>query len=149
MEADLREKARSEVLKAMSDWTIRDMEWGVDDCMLSVANILVHLIGVDPASEVRGRYKTRLGAYRILGRGGTLQMAKSTAKSLGWRQIRPETAMPGDVGLISKLVKNRRGDVEVMAVAVVCRDAGWFVARAKRGFVAFPSGRVSHAWSID
>jgi hypothetical protein len=124
------------------------MVWGVDDCMLAVADVVRGLTGRDPARRFRGRYRTRRGAVRVLGRGGTLKAAIGSARALRWRRIAPGTAKPGDVGLAALTVKNARGRTVTAFAAMVCRAPGWFVGRNERGFTALPDSRVAFAWSI-
>ncbi|WP_418884763.1 DUF6950 family protein [Aeromonas dhakensis] len=44
----------------------RPFVWGEADCCLFTADACIAVAGVDPAASYRGRYKTELGAYRVL-----------------------------------------------------------------------------------
>lgn len=51
-------------------------EWGVYDCCLFVADCCEIVCGVDPAESYRGKYKTELGAKRLIKKNhGTLEDA--------------------------------------------------------------------------
>lgn len=41
-------------------------EWGVNDCCLFAADAILAMGGLDVAKDVRGRYKTAIGAHRIM-----------------------------------------------------------------------------------
>lgn len=149
MEAILRNKFEDAIKRAMIEWSRNELVWGIDDCMLAIANIYFDVIGIDPAKDYRGKYQTKLGAYRVLGKGGTLMSAKSCAKSMGWVKIDPLRANVGDAGLIPFLVIKKTGEERLNHAAAICRGSGWFVSRSKRGFVAVPSSKVTNAWSIQ
>ncbi|MDG9890554.1 DUF6950 family protein [Pseudomonas juntendi] len=44
----------------------RPFLWGEFDCCLFVADCAAAICGVDPAKEYRGRYKTEIGAKRVI-----------------------------------------------------------------------------------
>lgn len=50
----------------------RPFQWGTHDCALMAADIVLAMTGVDYAAEFRGRYRSALGAARLLKRGGGL-----------------------------------------------------------------------------
>lgn len=76
------------------------MRYGVDDCLLWVANIDRCVTGVDPAKAQRGTYRSRNGAIRIMGQRGTLGMMQAAARRCGWKPIKVYRARPGDRGLV-------------------------------------------------
>lgn len=47
--------------------------WGENDCALWVGSYIREVTGYDPASSLRGRYKTALGCMRLLKRHGGLE----------------------------------------------------------------------------
>lgn len=55
--------------RAMSE----PFEWGKNDCALWVSRYIEELTGFDPASNYRGSYTTKLGAFRILRKSGGLE----------------------------------------------------------------------------
>lgn len=131
------------VLAGMDRACERPMQWGVDDCALWVADILKEAFGRDFAAKFRGRYQSRRGAMRVLGRGGLLKAVRTAARSRRWKRIHPSGAKPGDVGLAWTLFEGK----PVLATAV-CRAPGWFVARNERGFSAVPADKVAVTWSV-
>lgn len=119
------------------------MQWGRDDCVLWCANIVREVCGYDPVPEIRGRYRSRRGALRLIGRRGLLRPMRATARWHKWARIDPRLAQPGDVGL----VRVQLSDGEIFAT-VICRARGWFVGRNERGFTAMRADRVAYAWSV-
>jgi hypothetical protein len=79
-----------------------DMRYGVDDCCLWVADIVMAHGGPDLAQPFRG-YASQLGAARKLRRyagGGLLEAAQKRAAELDLRIIR-HGWRDGDVGLVT------------------------------------------------
>ncbi len=73
--------------------------WGARDCLLWPADWVRLAVGRDPAAAFRGRYRTQLGAARILTRhGGLVALATRSMTAAGL----DETTEPrsGDVGLV-------------------------------------------------
>lgn len=122
------------------------MRWGVDDCMLAVADVVMEITGKDPAKPFRGRYTTKRGALRVMGRGGTLKAANDAARRLRWRGISPHSAGPGDVGLMLMKGEDMRGRQVTVYAAMICRAPGWFVGRNEAGFTGFPASKLVKAW---
>jgi hypothetical protein len=121
---------------ALLDWCARPVRYGIDDCCLAAANIYVEVLGVDPAAGWRGRYRTRRGAQRLLGKEGIIGTLATAAKEQGWRRIRPAAAMTGDLGIIRT--------AEGPAVAI--RYAGRWHNHVDYGFVAVEQAVI--AWSV-
>ncbi|MPT00937.1 MAG: hypothetical protein E2581_20910 [Pseudomonas sp.] len=60
-----------ETIQAASE---RPFLWGEFDCCLFVSDCSIAICGVDPAKEYRGRYKTEIGAKRVIAaRHGSLE----------------------------------------------------------------------------
>jgi hypothetical protein len=102
--------------------TAGEMRWGRDDCALWCANILNAALGYDGAARFRGRYRTRSGARRVLG-----------------RRIEPGAEQVGDIGILMQ------GD---LPVTVICRAPGWFVARSEQGWSAIPAKTIRVIWAV-
>jgi hypothetical protein len=69
-------------------------EWGVKDCALYVADLILSYTGIDYAEPFRGKYKTQIGAARALikyGHGGLEQWCNHNFES-----IPPKKARRGD-----------------------------------------------------
>lgn len=119
------------ILAAMDAAAARAAVWGKDDCVLWVADILAPVLGYDPVAAYRGRYKTKRGALRLLGRGGLSRALALIAAERSWRVTPPARANIGDVGLLL---------IAGVPSIVICRAKGWFVARGDHGFVGLPAG---------
>lgn len=160
-----RQKLEAGVVAAMSGASERVMEWGKDDCALWCADVINEALGYDPAAHNRGRYTTRRGAARVLGKKGMLGAMRAAARRHKWKRINPAMARPGDIGLLwtttpvqrwvwetdDETLERRRvrvsTDVPVLATAI-CRASGWFVARNERGFTAVRAEHVAICWSV-
>lgn len=132
-----RERLETSVLAAMA----RDepMAWGVDDCALWCANILREALGYDAAASYRGRYKTRRGALRVLGRGGLEAAIERAAALHGWQPVVRGAERTGDIGIIVN---------EGITSTVICRAPGWFVGRNEHGWSAVKAEAVKSMWSV-
>ncbi len=147
MDAVLRRSLEAGVVSAMATSGREPMQWGKDDCGLWFADIIKDRLGYDPAEGFRGRYKTRLGAMRAMGRKGILGAMRATARRHDWTRIDPNMAQPGDAGLVWTHVTVRGKSIPTLAT-VVCRSPGWFVGRNEGGFTAVRSEAVPIAWSV-
>jgi hypothetical protein len=144
MGSDVRAALEKAVLAAMEQSGRDVMQWGKDDCALWCAGILRDALGYDPAAAMRGRYRTRRGAARVMGRKGMLGVARRAARRHKWKRIDPAQAQPGDVGLV--WAETDKGTATL--AAAICRAPGWFVARNERGFTAMQAKDVAGAWSV-
>ncbi|MGY4288899.1 hypothetical protein ACVWXO_008119 [Bradyrhizobium sp. LM2.7] len=115
------------------------MQWGVDDCALWCANILREALGYDGAARFRGRYRTRIGAHRVLGRGGLANALRLAGRRHRWRRIRTGEERVGDIGIVV---------IDGVASTVMCRAQGWFVGRNAAGWTALPSRDVRLIWAV-
>jgi hypothetical protein len=62
---------------------LRSFEWGVFDCCTFACDIIVICGGEDFAKDVRGKYKTAIGANRIIKKHfGTLEQAFSSLEEI-------------------------------------------------------------------
>jgi hypothetical protein len=58
--------------------------WGRADCCTAACDVFLALHGVDPMAPLRGRYRTRAGALRLIAaRGGWRAMARALAAEAG------------------------------------------------------------------
>jgi len=75
--------------------------WGRHDCCLFPCDVVRAMTGVDLARGWRGRYRSLLGARRMLRRrGGLKALAEGVARRHGLAEIPPATARRGDVVLL-------------------------------------------------
>lgn len=116
-----------------------EMQWGKDDCALWCANILKDALGYDGAERFRGRYRTRIGARRVLGRQGLAGALRAAARKHKWRRIEAGQEQVGDIGILMLMDT---------PVTVICRAPGWFVARNEMGWSAMPSNLIRIVWAV-
>lgn len=135
-----RERLEVAVVAAMAKAARTQMSWGRDDCALWVAGVLRRALGYDPARRWRGRYWSRGGALRMLGKGGIEGALGEAADRHGWREIAPADAQVGDVAMAGA-----RGG---RPVTMVCRGRGWFVGRDSVGFAAVRAAKIVKAWAV-
>ncbi|WSH67109.1 hypothetical protein U8Q05_12135 [Rhizobium ruizarguesonis] len=75
---------------------------GGDDCMTFPASWALKCIGVDPAADLRGTYRTREGAHAIIAsHGGELAFMDVHLVSIGAKRV--QQAQTGDIGLITAM----------------------------------------------
>jgi hypothetical protein len=75
-----RQRLERAVIAAMDRATKQEMAWGSDDCALWCADILKEALGYDGAERFRGRYRTRIGAMRALGRDGLAAALRAASR---------------------------------------------------------------------
>lgn len=44
------------------------MQWGESDCLLTVADAIEAVTGIDPAAKIRGKYSSEIGAAKLMRR---------------------------------------------------------------------------------
>ena len=113
-------------------------EDGTADGARTLADWVVVATGCpDPASHLRGRYRTALGRERLLRRLGGLEAVISDCAR---RALLAETHTPtrGDIGLI------RWAGVEL---AAICLGRRWAV-KASEGVVVQAADAVIRAWEV-
>jgi hypothetical protein len=138
MDADVkRQKLEAALLAAMA--SAGAVQWGKDDCALWCANILQAALGYDAAKAFRGRYRTRIGAGRVLGRPGLAGALRAAARRHGWRRIKAGQEQVGDIGIFVILG---------VPTTVICRAPGWFVGRSEAGWTALPAAVVRISWAV-
>lgn len=72
----------------------RPFSWGEHDCCLFAADCALAVCGIDIAEKVRGRYKTKSGAMRVLkSEFGDLESGLSSF----FTRIEPDKATRGDI----------------------------------------------------
>ena len=82
----------------------RPHQWGVFDCCLAPCDGVREITGVDPATALRGRYKTERGALLALRRfagGGLVETVEKIAADLGAPEVGTGFASRGDVVLVT------------------------------------------------
>lgn len=117
-------------------------DWGRSDSMLLIADWMLTATGRDPAAPWRGRYRSPLGAARIIRRAG----GKAALLDDGFARagcavaVAPQDARSGDVGLVP--ARTTAGRIE--PVGAIRSGACW-VVRTPRGLLAAQADAIA-AW---
>lgn len=109
------------------DHMMRPFTWGESDCCLAVCDVLAALGWPDPAASYRGAYADEIGARAF---GSAEDIAARECARLGWPEVDPATAMPGDVGVYGNSLMIRS-------------EAAW-IGKAESGLVT--KQHVRRAW---
>ena len=115
--------------------------WGRNDCATFACDIAEAVCGVDFADPLRGRYKTRRGAARVLkgfAGGGLDVAAEKIAVQHGRPEVAPSMARRGDLVLI---------DTDLGLALGVC--VGESIASAgPDGVALMPLSAARRAWRV-
>ena len=131
-----------EAVDAMKARSLGPVEWGTSDCLMVVADALRDVVGIDIAAKFRGCYHDQQGCadhLTSLGYSSIAEAVGAEALALGWTQIDPLDAIPGDAGVVAIR--------DVQGCAMLHRSGLW-LARSVRGFVALPARHVVCAFRI-
>lgn len=109
--------------------------WGVFDCCLFAAGAIEAQTGKDLAADLRGKYKTQLGAARLIKRLGFDSVDELLSDKLG-QPIAPLSAGRGDIALIQTCEGLAAG---VYYGAVI-------MATAEDGLKALPRAAALKSW---
>lgn len=94
---DWPEKLAEELRASLS----RKFEWGVFDCCLFAANCIRAMTDVDVAENIRGKYKTKHGALRVVRSFGSIEkLADAYATTGGFEEVKKEFLRRGDIVLV-------------------------------------------------
>jgi hypothetical protein len=111
--------------------------WGVNDCCMWAADVVLAVTGVDPAADLRGSYATEAQALAVIEQAGGL-------RALAAARLGPEVpvlaAQTGDVGLVEQ-------PSGVLALAA-CLGGSW-QAVGPEGLWAVPLSWVVAAWRCE
>lgn len=123
----------------------RPWAWGAADCCTAASDVFLQLAGVDPMAPLRGRYRTALGAARLIRAwGGWEAMTASLADAAGLALVEPLAARPGDIGLTPPGMAIGMGG----RALAICIDADgsstFWAAKSADGFAALPC--AAKAW---
>ena len=76
--------------------------WGKSDCLLTACDAIEAMTGVDPAADIRGNYKSKAGAYRLIKQRGYDSLGSVLADRFA--EIPVAMAGRGDVGIYQNTV---------------------------------------------
>lgn len=71
--------------------------WGKSDCVLLAADVVNAVRGDDPASDIRGSYKSKTGAYRLIKQNGFSSVRDVLASR--FEEVPVAMAQRGDLGI--------------------------------------------------
>lgn len=111
-------------------------EWGQCDCAMFAAGAIEAMTGVDPADDVRGRYKSQAGAGRAIKRKGFADLGEWVSSK--FEEVAPVFAHRGDIVMVG-------GSLGICAGA-----AAWFVGEEGQasGLVSQPMPMWERAWRV-
>lgn len=120
-------------------------KWGVHDCCMFAADVVLAMTGTDPAAGLRGRYSDKRGAalaLRAAGFDDLERCVESLAMEHDFCEIAPLTAQRGDLVLVDQPGGPALG---------VCEGQHAILATKPRGWIAVPMlhERVRRAWGVD
>ena len=133
-------------MKRTNDWPTRladflltkrsePFQWGENDCCLFAADAIIAMGGEDVAKDVRGRYKTAIGARRIMKSLGASNLVELLTQRLG----QPDRLLTR--GSIVVIKSNEQ------LVAGVYYQKPW--ALTKNGLQGMPIESVIQSWSLS
>lgn len=111
--------------------------WGESDCLLTVADAIEAVVGVDHAAKVRGRYTTPAGAAKLMRQRKCANVEEVLAKRLP--EIGRLMARRGDVGTVERDGEIAAGFVTEYGVAV----------KGERGLVFVPQTQLRKAFRVE
>ena len=116
-------------------------EWGENDCALFACDVLLEATGQDFAAPFRGRYKSAVGAARVLKKfsgGGLEATAEKIARDEGHAEVAPLMAQRGDMVLV---------EAEAGPALGVCLGEAAAVA-GQEGMIMVPARSWLRAWRV-
>lgn len=123
---------------------VRPFLWGEFDCCSMPCEAALNIVGVDPWSKFRGRYKTERGAARVIRRaGGFVRLIEKIMS--GYLEVPVSFARRGDILLVIDAEIVEPGFDAMLALCLGHQMA--FVSR-DRGFRLLPFNRAARAWRI-
>tara|TARA_Y100000114_G_C11664168_1_gene280521 strand:+ start:93 stop:485 length:393 start_codon:yes stop_codon:yes gene_type:complete len=119
----------------------RKFVWGIEDCCLFSANIIKSITNIDIAKKYRGKYKTKIGAFRLIKRFGyknLIECVDDEIQKHGFQRIHINMAQKGDV--VTKKIDNDE------IVGIMLNDVGVFLQKDK--YVFTKRSELNLAWEI-
>lgn len=120
--------------------------WGANDCAMFAADAIEAMTGVDVAAEFRGKYSTKLGAFKaikkIVGGSTVADAAVYCAEKHGLREYQyPLMAKRGDLAIV-------RNDVGEEIAGIVALNGRHVWVPGNSGLVSLSIMDVIRSWSI-
>lgn len=126
----------------IAEYKNKPQDWGQVDCALTTCNWILISTGIDCAEEFRGRYKTKLGARRVLNNfaGGLEGTVEKKFLQHEFEEINPVFRQRGDAILA-------RGNGDKCLCFVGLRGIIW--CSGKDGLDQVLENNVLRAWRIS
>lgn len=121
--------------------------WGKNDCALFASDGVLEMTGVDLASEFRGKYSDREGAYAAMEEfagGGVVEVAEQIAAQYQIREVSKMFACRGDVMLGKLLVPDTLEISAALGLSIGEHSA----FMSPTGMVTIPTIMCERAWKI-
>ncbi|WP_407673237.1 DUF6950 family protein [Ochrobactrum chromiisoli] len=81
---------------------VTPLVWGKSDCLLTTCDAIEAMTGGDPAADIRGKYKSKTGAYRLIKQRGYDSLGAVLTDR--FTEIPVAMAGRGDVGIYQNTV---------------------------------------------
>lgn len=111
--------------------------WGQSDCLLTVADAIEAVTGEDPAAAVRGKYKSKVGAYKLIKKQGFSDLVGVFTDR--YELVPVALAARGDAGIFV----NEAGD---QTAGYFCEYG--FAVKGEEGLRLLPRMMATHAFRI-
>lgn len=115
--------------------------YGVNDCCMVVADVVVAAGGPDLMADYRGRYRTRLGFIRAFRKAGHTSLAEAATAMLAATGERVENPRDFDVAVVTYL------DTGEKVTSPAFYHSGYWCLRSERGAVC-SEGSPEQIWRI-
>lgn len=135
--------SRLELLRLFLDEAQRaPFVWGDWDCMMTLARWVERLTDIDPATALRGRYRSDVGWRTLVERaGGLAAVLANSARRAGMESIAAELAV-GDVALV---YLPRYGGA--LFGGIYCGEER-FVVKTADGLIGWRAAWEAPAWRV-
>ena len=120
----------------------RPFSYGDHDCCLFAANVVEAMTGVDPATEWRGRYCSKRGAYQFIQELGGL--GKLVSSVFGEPVCRNQVHK-GDLALMEIVGVDGKEEVALG----VCTGTICYVARHETGVLTVRRDCMLYGWKVE
>ncbi len=140
---------QSRMASALAERRKASFVWGHHDCVAFASCIAEAICGIDFMSAFHGRYKTKIGAYRILKKyagGGLEEGTVKLAAEFGLLEIVPRMAQRGDIVLAEIPIGAYEDNVTVDSIGVCLGERIAFAG--PQGFVQIPIVKARRAWRV-
>lgn len=110
--------------------------WGSCDCAMFAAGAVEAMTGIDPAAEIRGRYKSQAGAGRAISRAGHADLGAWVSSK--FQEVEPVFAHRGDIVMVDG------------SLGICAGQIAWFVGEedGAPGLLSRPMQEWERAWRV-